>query len=406
MISTADLNLLLSRLAERFENSAQLWPGDGRGWGQFLDAPRGHTQIGPYGTCAGLIVLSLAGRGQSPICRSAAELLVGWWAQREQEHYPQKRFAQTLRLAVLVLALRTSDLPELTDIREEAEAALFGRCLPSGGWGDWWLGPNNYDATPRLVTSSMAVLSILLFRPAPLSERYSAAIAQAIEFLWNSVTSSGHFSHLERALAVTAITLWESFRPTSARRIVPNSTWRPAFEPDHGIYFFFYEHSPDREGKRVGRDYLLIPLELLIGISGLQKISTASHRIAATEVLDRVASGLRSEGFYLIGRRDYVSTLDQCWVAIFLAQTIASRRTGIGPPGLLPRVWYALVKQREGNAWTDVILPIFAVLLLVVANAMPGNEEVVPNIIVSVCTLVVAAIYGDDVLRRLIPGKV
>ena len=99
MVEVAELNDLLDRLARRFEDADQAYDAenDARGWGQFLDAPKRHSQIGPYGTSAGIIVLSLAGRGQSVLTRQATALLCRWWKRRENDEYVDKRFVHMVK---------------------------------------------------------------------------------------------------------------------------------------------------------------------------------------------------------------------------------------------------------------------------------------------------------------------
>ncbi|MGN6545075.1 MAG: hypothetical protein ACTHK7_08510, partial [Aureliella sp.] len=49
------------------------------GWGQFLDATRTHKQIGPYGTCSGVIVRTLAGRGYDDKTAKSLKQLELYW---------------------------------------------------------------------------------------------------------------------------------------------------------------------------------------------------------------------------------------------------------------------------------------------------------------------------------------
>lgn len=405
MIELENIELLLSRQAEEFEEASQPAGETLRGWGQFLDAPRSDTQVGPYGTCAGLIVLSLAGRGKSPTSKGAAALLNSWWAQRDQGEYQRQRFAQNLRLALLALALRLSPLSETADTYTEVETSILERRLPSGGWGDWWLGLDRYDPTPSTVVTGVVMLALLLLRSGSLPESYLNNLNEDGEFLRRALLGSSHLSPLERAIAVAATTAWESSRGTmDRRRVVPNAIWRPVLEQTHGSYFFFYEYPSSRQGQSFGRDYLLAPLNLLIGIAGFHAATTSNLRLAAVEILEHVAADLeQNEGVYRVERREHVSTLDQAWAALLLAQAIASQRTGLGLPKPLSRLWYALVKERRGNFFTDKLVPIFSFIFLVVANAGPWTEDLIIKIALSLGTAIVAAIYGDDLIRRFLP---
>jgi hypothetical protein len=48
---------------------------------------------------------------------------------------------------------------------------------------------------------------------------------------------------------------------------------------------------------------------------------------------------------------------------------------------------------------------MFFFLFLVVANAGPWNEDLAPKIFITLGTAVVAALYGDDIMKRILPGK-
>lgn len=88
MIDSKEIASLLDRLANGFENAAERpsnedsEPTEAVGWGQFLDAPKQHQQVGMYGTCAGIIVLAVAGRGDNPLSRKAVTLMDYWWNSR------------------------------------------------------------------------------------------------------------------------------------------------------------------------------------------------------------------------------------------------------------------------------------------------------------------------------------
>ena len=154
----------LGQLADRFTAQEQT-AGNHRGWGQFLDVPREHLQIGSYGTASALLALALANR-TNLISADNAACLSDKWAGAVSP----SRSSQTLRLAFTHLALRGiraksgGKLPNqleaiYTDIRQE----LLSRCINNNSWGDWWVNTSMHDREPSVFTSSIVILSFAIF---------------------------------------------------------------------------------------------------------------------------------------------------------------------------------------------------------------------------------------------------
>jgi len=404
MIANAETEVLLGHLAERFESSAQeISAAEGGGWGQFLDAPKTHTQVGLYGTCAGVITLTLAGRGQSPVCQLAAKRLATWWQARNQVLYTRQRFVQTLRLAFLCLACRLSELGGLDAISLEAETSLFARQLQSGGWGDWWLSESSHDSTPRIFTSSVVIMMLLLFRQS-LPPAQAAKLTKATQLLSRACESPGHLSALELAAATAALSIWHSFtlgtrQPPSLSR----AAWSAAREPKHGNYFFFFQYSADAKGQSFGRDYLLAPPNLLFAVGGFQRRSRGTLRLAAEDTLGDLVEQLKAEGAYRVSKHDHVSSLDQVWVAIIL--TLALTAPSFTSPGMTAKAVYGLRKERDDNWFTDLAFPLFAGVFFIVANAVPVEDDTRLKILISLGTWIAAALYGDNVVRKFFRGS-
>src|SRR5205807_2217988 len=112
--------------------------GDAAGWGQFLDGPVANTQIGLYGTSAGILVRALAGRANSPLGDKVLKLAHQWWQQRDSDARAREILGQTLRLAFLNLALRTSDPNQRFELTREVGKTLRQRILGEMMWGNYW----------------------------------------------------------------------------------------------------------------------------------------------------------------------------------------------------------------------------------------------------------------------------
>ena len=125
--------------------------------------------------------------------------------------------------------------------------------------------------------------------------------------------------------------------------------------PELGVYFYDLEFVKADDTHDFDRDYFIIPTEILLGIAGFQRGAPAYLRLRAESSLNALVRNLRGfDGFYRPDNEQRVSSVNQCWVAMYLA--LASKNyTG---PGWGSRVWFWLMKQRPDNFWTDAILLI------------------------------------------------
>jgi hypothetical protein len=167
MISDAELSALIDELAKKFEQTARASDDDelreGFGWGQFLDNQPEQRQIGPYGTCSGLIVRALAHRGDDRLAELIAALLSFWWAMRKTREKDRTMFSQTTRSAMLLLALRVADLNSTSNVLEETREYLISALRSDNMWGNYSVPGVLEDATPRLFPTAVALLSFSLF---------------------------------------------------------------------------------------------------------------------------------------------------------------------------------------------------------------------------------------------------
>lgn len=405
MVEVADLKDLLDRLARRFEDAAQASEEarDGRGWGQFLDAPKRHRQVGPYGTSAGIIVLSLADRGQSVLTRQATALLCHWWKRRKDDAYAHQRFVQTTRLAFLNLALRLSGVPDTDGTRAEVEKALIERLLPSGMWGNYWISNSICDPTPRLFPSAIALLSFTLLRDAPLptSEKVISVAARLEEKL----SLSRRLPLLEAAAASAAILSAKgtSISRSAISRVADNAlSSRPGLG-ERGVYFYDYEYSPDEQGEALfGRDYFFIPTEILLGIAGFQPGAPSGARLMGEVVRSALADNLRqNEDAYRPAEGERLSCVDQAWAAILLKLSSLGQK----PPSVRAKLCYALLRRRREGWFMSRAFPALSMLVVTAFNALLKDAGPLSNVLAALATLIIGGLYGAPVLRRLIPGR-
>lgn len=249
----------------------------------------------------------MAGRGQSVLTRQATALLCRWWKRRENDEYVDKRFVQTTRLAFLNLALRLAGIPDTEGTRAEVEKALIEQLLPSGMWGNFWITSSKHDPTPRLFPSVIALLSFTLLRePSSPANEKVISVADRLE---EKLTLPRRPPLLEAAAASAAILSAKgpSIGHRTVSRMAENAlSSRPGLD-ERGVYWYDYEYSPDAQGEaRFGRDFFIIPTEILLAIAGFQPGAPTGARLMAEDVLRVLVENLRqNEGVYRPAESDF-----------------------------------------------------------------------------------------------------
>lgn len=401
MVEASSLINLLDRLAVRFEDAAQA-PDDAadrRGWGQFLDAPRRHRQTGPYGTSAGVLVLALADRGNSILATQAAALLRDWWANRDTNLYAHERLVQTVRLAFFNLAVRLSPTFAADGIRREVESSLLGQLHPSNMWGNFWVSAALHDPTPRLLPSAMVLLSFSLLRDerSPLNQQ----VMSAADVLEERIASSADLPIHEAAVAAAAIlaTKGQAVGRKALARIAAVARRKPLSLGERSVYFYDYEHSPDNEGSSYfGREYFIIPTEVLIGLSGLMAGAPAALRLRSETTLVALSQNLgENDGAYRPTHGDRLSSVDQAWSAIFLKVASLRRQS----PRCLEKCSYALRRQRKENRFTEFALPAISMITVAVAIEVLADAGTLVRSFAAIAALIIGGLYGPKVFRKL-----
>jgi len=324
---TPQLIALVDRLAQWFEDHQQVPEelASGRGWGQFLDSPVGHAQIGLYGTSAGIIVRSLANRGSSSLSDSVTELITRWWAQRHSDVQLRRFLGQIPRLAFLNLALRTGQDPNLQQTAAEVRNTLLQRLLPGNLWGNYWISDQLQDPTPRLVPSAIALLSLTLFSEAPTTDETLLKIANELE---QRLIGASRLPVLHATLVATAILSAKG--PTMSRK-AHSRLARIAYSGsrelgDLGVYFYEYWYPDEGGNTQSGRDYFIVPIEILLGIVGRLPSSPGAVHQRSREALNSLIKSLgESDGAYRAPEQR-VSSKNQAWAAMLLKLAMADAK--------------------------------------------------------------------------------
>ena len=404
MVELAHLKDLLNRMAQRFEEAEQAPDGapDLRGWGQFLDAPKRHKQVGPYGTSAGIIVLALAERGGSALMKRAVDLLRHWWMNRDQCDYARKRITQTPRLAFFSLALRLSGIAEATNESDQVQNVLLERLLPSGMWGNFWVSDKICDSTPRGSTSAFVVLSLLLLRDT--KSAIDSRITEASDELEKQLIRSKDLSLKDTSALCAAVlaTKETSISRKTFTRINRVATSEHSTIDEKAVYFYTYEHSPDKDGQtRYDNGYFLVPTDILLGIAGFLPGAPTALRLRAEAAVNSLVENLsKNNGAYRPDNEQRVCTMDQAWAAILIKIASLEYKT----PSISAKIWYEVRRRRSGNWFTNVGLPLLALVVATITNILVIDTGLIEKLITQVVALIIGGMYGQKVFQRLIRG--
>jgi hypothetical protein len=411
MITAPQIRTLLDGLARRFENRPQFDSEGSRagalGWGQFLDGQPKHNQVGPYGTCSGIIARVLAGRGPDELDRSVGILIEEWWKTRDEDK--GRHFGQTIRLAMLHLALRLKNDPTLGWVLKEVEETLLGNIRADSMWGNYQMPGSIQDPSPRLIASCLAVLSFTLFRP--VNDPWPPVLIETVKKIEDRILGTDNLPRLHVAIASAAILSIPSHRPSSASRSriskLAYSTQRSL--PDLGVYFYDFES--EENGKRIFRtDYFIVPTELVLGIAGYQVQAPSYLRFRAEGTMSLLVRNLQGfDGFYRPDNEQRISSVNQAWVAMYLA--LAERALSVpGSPGfhvanVFPRVFYACIRQRPDRFWLDsVMLSICAIGALCGSLVQfPGLTvlSIASKICVVILTFLAGRLYAPIFIKKV-----
>ncbi len=402
MLQNSKIVALLDQLARRFENQQEQPAGlpagsEASGWGQFLDAPKHVLQVGLYGTSAGLLVLTQAGRGNSEPIQHALELLGFWWGNDQGLNYGAEKFAQTLRLAFLNLALGLSAVPEARRMRDEIAARLLSELQSNGLWGNF-----ARDPSPQLFPTAIALMSYTLATNGQ-GRSLDPKLGNVADRLEERLLASSSLPPHETAAIVAAVL---SARKTSLQAGTSRQIRRLATRiinlAETGIYHYEYEAESSTGNIKYDRDYFIVPTEILLAIAGLQSSAPTLLRLRAEAAIELLAANIDANEAFKSSTERRVTSKNQAWAALLLG--IAAAQTSPST-GLLSRLWYHLCRQRSENWLTIYVLPLLSLILVTAATVVTKDATTLVRLEVGIETAILSAIYGPSVLARLLPGR-
>jgi uncharacterized membrane protein (DUF485 family) len=179
--------------------------------------------------------------------------------------------------------------------------------------------------------------------------------------------------------------------------------------PELGVYFYDYEYLNEKGESAYRRDYFIVPTEVLLGIAGFQVGAPAYLRIRAELSLKTLVRNIRGfDGFYRPDNEQRVSSMNQCWVAIYLSLAASCREH----PNLAG-IWYALRRQRPDRTWIDalmlflcscgIVFGIWYQTLLYVP--VTGVGAIVFKTCVAVLAFIAGRLYAPAFLKEAFTGR-
>lgn len=396
-MASLDSDSYLDNLAKGFEDRIRA-TAHGSGWGQFLDGPVGHEQIGPYGTAAGAIVRALAGRGADAVGRDV-ETLLTYWLDPEAPNYTEL-WPQTVRLAFVYMSLRLACLAP--DKTQALRAELIRRRLPGGLWGNYWCDQQNHDPSPRTVPSSLILLSLALLTT---DEEIDDVMRGQADLLESRLGAGTKLSQFERAIAGAALLSIKrgGLGKTALGHLRSLAFDLPKGPSEQGVYF--YEYRPleaQQDAAAYPRDYLIIPVAMAAAIAGLQFGAPPELRLRAMETAQQLTEELSIVNMYRPSPETRIASKNQAWAALVLA--LARRAEDRAWPAFAS--WrVSLFRRRQDNRWTSVGLPLVTWSAAIAAAVMAPEVGLLGRLVLAAVALMAGGLYPPTKLLPRWAGR-
>lgn len=378
----------LDDLAREFDNRKRSTTA-GCGWGQFIDGAAGHTQVGPYGTSAGAIVISLARGADTTVARAAADLADQWKRYQQGDASQNKLFCQNPRLAWVYLALSLAG-PNFQTTVDEIRRELLGRQLSSNRWGDWWIDGYEHDTVQRRFSTALVYFCLGHQGAGNLARQW--ANGQTVLPL-----SSYGFPTLDVVFHALAVLTNADDEKTqkSFRRELKSRDWRQLVDSrELGVYFYDFRFKNASAQIEDGREYFIVPIRLVGIIIGSMNMVPPLFKAATLSAASSVMTGMRAQqGVYREAEGARASSLNQAWAAMAISS--ASR--------LLPPRWgkalWVLVKERH-SAFVDRYLPFLAIAVATGLAALAPDDPLSKGG-AALCLLLLGWVYASKINRVL-----
>jgi hypothetical protein len=269
-------------------------------------------------------------------------------------------------------------------------------------WGNYWTSPTSLDQTPRLFCSSIIVLCISLLNELPpeLVTRLEPALGKIEE----SLLGSKDIPLLYVAAASAAVLSVRGAKLGSrVRSRIRRLAWSArANLADLGVYFYDFEYRGEAGGTAFGRDYFIVPSEILVGIAGLQFWAPAALRQRAEAAAKALLLNIdTNQGVYRSDPEQRISSKNQAWAALLLRMSIEQRNTGSGAA----RTWYWLRRERKGNWFTELAFPLTSLCVITAEIVIFRGLGSLVDVLTGIGGVIIGGLYGSTFLRKWFPGR-
>ncbi len=364
MVDEARVRTVLSRMAVQFRNDRQAPAG----WGQFLNLPRQHHQVGPYGTAAGLIVLSLASPELELLPEEKILLHEFWEDWKTKYNRCGRKFVQNIRLAFLYLALRLSGHDDLNQLTQEIEAELRHRQLTNHLWGNWFLSDTDKDYSESIFVSAIVVLAFSL--PKDHYCDIPGEIVQAAKALQERAVTDKNLSESE-LMSSLAAAVW-ALPQREIQESVRNKIRRHAGSSEvlyrQRLQFFDFQYLSEGN-RKFGRDYFVVPGGVFESLMIRNRYCSYVDLLAREHILEHFLNTLEdNQAKYVIRGESLAATVNQAWVGLALHVGRLDRVVAIP-------IQYHLIdwlrKPRPDTIFWRLVMPIGAALVFISGTLEP-----------------------------------
>jgi hypothetical protein len=368
MLDQAQTHRALEKLADSFLNDRRpARPGGQQaGWGQFVGQTAG-SQVGLYGTCAGLITVASA-YGHARVPQSVVDYLSDLWQQRHNASTPGPRyFALTARLAFFLLALRQSQHPSLVHILADADCELRARILNDGLFVSWQIDHQHRDTTGDEFSTAIAILAYGLTA----SDRIDIPreVRHAAESLQIRIEGSAPSSAGVRKFYLAAVTtaLDQAHVSRKIKRLVRLSNAGQHSRDQDCLYFWDYWYQ-EPAGMISRRDYFHVPSDAMDILIACGSAAGRFQRLASLDLAEEDVSAVLSSGLYRVGQ-ELAASNNQAWMSLALSKVAFLASTDTATNRLLLRFFGGIPENIVGN----IVFPASTLALAAVASATPDR---------------------------------
>jgi hypothetical protein len=367
VLDLVQANRALERLADSFLTNTREVPGTGHfGWGQFV-GPTAGTQVGLYGTCAGLIVVASAYTyGRIPQC--VIRYLTQLWRDRNTAGTDGARyFALTARLAFFLMALRHGGHPSLAPIMAEADQDLRTRILDDGLFVSWQIDQNQKGATGDEFSTAIAVLAYGL--TTRVVNDVPAEIRRSAETLQTRIEGSVPPNVGVRKFYLAAVTIALDERLVSRRitGLVRLGRVRDYSRDQDSLYFWDYWYLGPA-GKISRRDYFHVPSDAVDILVACGSTAGRFQKLAALDLAEKDVKSVLDLGLFFAGR-ELAGSNSQAWMSLAISRAKLLRT--VDTP--FNRIVMRYIGGVPENVLGSVIFPATFLALMAVASTTPDK---------------------------------